>query len=131
MQSIILKDLKFYSYHGVFPQERRIGAYFIINVKITTDFTKAAFTDELKHTINYAEIYGTIKNEMAQPSKLLEHVAGRIVTKLFDEFSSIASIEFCIFKENPPIGADNGKTGVEMNISRSEMEKLRRNILIQ
>ncbi|MCD8237045.1 MAG: dihydroneopterin aldolase [Prevotellaceae bacterium] len=131
MQSIILKDLRFYSYHGVIPQERRIGAYFIINVKITTDFTKAAFTDELKYTINYAEIYETIKNEMAQPSKLLEHVAGRIVTKLFDEYPSIDNIEFCIFKENPPIGTDNGKTGIEMNVSRSEMEKLKRNMLLQ
>ncbi len=125
MQSIILKNLRFYSYHGVLPQERTIGAYFIVNIKIGTDFTRAAITDELEYTVNYAEIYETIKKEMAQPSKLLEHVAGRVVTKLFDDFSSIDSIEFCIFKENPPIEADYGMSGVEMNITRKEMEKLR------
>ncbi|MCM1312122.1 MAG: dihydroneopterin aldolase [Bacteroides sp.] len=128
MQSIILKELKFYSYHGVLPQERKVGAYFTINLKITTKITEAIFTDELEDTINYAEIYDTIKKEMAHPAKLLEHVAGKIVTRLFEDFLSIESIDFYLFKDNPPIGADHGKTGFELNITRKEFKELRKKL---
>lgn len=124
MQSIILKDLRFYAYHGVLLQERKIGAYFIVNLKITTVLSSAIFTDELEQTINYAEIYECVKKEMTRPSKLLEHVAGRIILTLFERFQQIENIYFIILKENPPMGTDGGQAGIELNVDRAEIEKM-------
>ena len=52
------------------------------------------------------------------PSKLLEHVAGRILQRLFDDFSSISRIRLTLTKENPPMGADCREAGVEIEAER-------------
>ncbi len=52
------------------------------------------------------------------PSKLLEHVAGRILQRLFDDFPSISRIRLTLTKENPPMGADCREAGVEIEAER-------------
>lgn len=53
---IHLKGLKIYAYHGVLPQENKIGAEYTIDLQLKTDFTKAADTDQLEGTVNYAAV---------------------------------------------------------------------------
>lgn len=115
---ILLKDVKFYARHGVDPQETAVGAVFTVNLKIKTDFTRALQTDELEGTLNYAEVYQAVKAEMEQPSKLLEHVGGRILQRLFDDFACIESIELELLKQNPPMGADCAGAGIFLTASR-------------
>lgn len=57
---------------------------------------------------------------MAIPSKLLEHVSGRIIQKLFDQFPCIEKIELRLSKRNPPMGADIESAGIELQCSRDE-----------
>ena len=112
--NIILNEMKFYSYHGVMPQENTVGAEYKVSLNIETDFNEAAMTDNLDGTINYAEIHEAVKKEMSVPSKLLEHLAYRISKRLFDDFTAIKSIEITIFKENPPMGADCKEIGIKV-----------------
>ena len=115
---IFLENVRFYSYHGVAPQETAIGNEFIINLRLKTDFGKATETDEVEDTVSYADIYATLKEEMELPSKLLEHVCGRIVIRLFRDFRKIREIEIKLAKRNPPMGADIDSAGVEMHCTR-------------
>ncbi len=112
--NIILNEMKFYSYHGVLPQENTVGAEYKVSLDIETDFSEAAATDNLEGTINYAEIHKAVKEEMNIPAKLLEHLAYRISKRLFTDFPTIKSIEITIFKENPPMGADCKNVGVRV-----------------
>ena len=116
---IYLKDIHCYAYHGVAPLENIIGNEYVINLKLKVDISKAAQTDEVADTVNYAGVHRIIKEEMATPSKLLEHIGGRIVQKLFDEFSAIEEIQFYLSKRNPPMGADIDAAGVELHCQRS------------
>lgn len=84
--TIFLKDIRCYAYHGVAPQENLIGNEYVIDLKLKVDISKAAQTDEVTDTVNYAEVHNVIKTEMAIPSKLLEHAGGRIVQKLSRHF---------------------------------------------
>ena len=43
-------------------------------------------TDDVADTVSYADVYEAVKAEMKVPSKLLEHVGGRIVKRLFGDF---------------------------------------------
>lgn len=52
---------RFFAHHGVDPQETIVGANFIIDLRLRTDFTHAAQTDELKGTVSYANIYAVVK----------------------------------------------------------------------
>lgn len=112
--NIILHDMKFYSYHGVLPQENAVGAEYKVSLDIETDFSEATTTDKLEGTINYAEIHDAVKEEMNIPAKLLEHLSYRISKRLFNDFPAIKSIEISIFKENPPMGADCKSVGIKV-----------------
>ena len=111
--NIILDGMKFYSFHGVLPQENTVGAEYKVSLDIETDFSTAAETDSLEGTINYAEIYEAVKHEMSIPSKLLEHLAYRISKRLVADFPTIKSIGISIFKENPPMGAESKAVGIK------------------
>lgn len=58
---IYLEGARFFAHHGVDPQETIVGANFIIDLRLRTDFTHAAQTDELKGTVSYANIYAVVK----------------------------------------------------------------------
>ena len=106
ISKIALKDIKFYSFHGVNPQETIVGNNYMLTVVLTVPLEKATQTDCLDDTINYAEVYGLIKKEMDIPSKLLEHAAGRILRSLKRHFPLLTRIELSLSKVNPPLGGD-------------------------
>lgn len=103
---IELKDMRFYAYHGVAPQENIVGNTFIVDLLLTTSADKSLLSDNLKDTINYAEAYETVKQEMSRPSKLLEHIAGRILYALKNRFPQLKAIRIKISKLNPPFGGE-------------------------
>ena len=115
---ILLKEIRCYAYHGVAPQENLSGNEYIIDLKLKVNISKAAQTDEVADTVNYAEVHQVIMTEMAVPSKLLEHAGGRIVEKLFQQFPTIEEIELRLSKRNPPMGADIESAGIELHCSR-------------
>ena len=95
---ILLKDICCFAYHGVAPQENIIGNEYIINLKLKVDISQAIQTDDVVDTVNYAEIHEAVKAEMSIPSKLLEHVCGRIAKRLLAEFPAIEEIELRLSK---------------------------------
>lgn len=100
---IIFDNLKIYAYHGVLPEETIIGTYFIINAEIHADLWDATESDDLKDTINYAEINAIIHEEMKIPSQLMEHVVGRMVKKIKEHFTQVTFIAIKMTKTSPPM----------------------------
>lgn len=117
---IFLKNLRFHAYHGVLKQERIVGNDYLVNLEVDYDFTSAMQTDDLDGTINYAELYEVVKEEMAVTSNLLEHVAGRIGKRVFSEFPSVKEVRLAITKLNPPFGADSDGAGVEIVLTNDK-----------
>lgn len=111
---IYLRNVRFHAFHGVLPQEGIVGNDYLVNLVLDYDFSSAMKTDELQGTLNYAEVYQKVREEMAVPSKLLEHVAGRIAHRLFSDFLEIQKLQLSITKVNPPMGADSDGAGVEV-----------------
>lgn len=122
--TILLPEMQFYARHGVLPQEREVGADFFVTLEIKSDFTRATETDNLEDTVSYAEIYNEVAKEMAIPSQLLEHVAGRIARRLYEVFPSISAVRIELYKQNPPMGADCRRTGVRLVTERSPRKRL-------
>ena len=89
-----------------------MGAWFEVSVTVGYDIARAMETDEVAHTLNYADLLEVVKREMAVPSNLLEHVAGRILKAIRGSFPQVDSIEVELTKQNPPMGADCDGAGV-------------------
>ena len=115
---IYLDDMRFYAYHGVMEQERRVGGEYSVSLAIEADLAEAVRTDDVADTVNYAELYALVKREMAVPSKLLEHVAGRIGRSAMETFERITTLTVRVTKLNPPMGADCKGASVEIKVKR-------------
>ncbi len=117
---IYLRNVRFHAFHGVLPQEGIVGNDYLVNLVLDYDFSSAMKTDVLQGTLNYAEVYQKVREEMAVPSKLLEHVAGRIAHRLFSDFPEIQKLQLSITKVNPPMGADSDGAGVEVVLTNDK-----------
>ena len=112
--SILLHDMRFYAYHGVMEQERRVGGEYLVSLQVEADLSGAVMSDAVADTVNYAELYDVVRQEMVQPSQLLEHVAGRIGQRVLDEFPQVMALTVRVTKCNPPMGADSKGASVEI-----------------
>jgi len=99
-----LVNMEFYAHHGHFKEEQIIGNKFIVNFSAETDVITPGLTDDLKDALNYQELYDLISEEMAITSKLLEHVAGRILASVKITYPQVKWAQVSISKLNPPVG---------------------------
>ncbi len=103
MGKIHVQGIQLYAFHGCTLEEQKIGTRYEVDVVIDTDLTKASLSDELDETIDYVIVYDLVKEEMSIKSKLIEHVAKRILDRLFIEFPTIEKAKVSVAKLNPPI----------------------------
>ena len=103
MVKIELIGLEFFAYHGVYSEEEKSGNNFIVNLSVEGNFDSAVQNDNLEGTVDYEKLYAVIADEMQIRSKLLEHVAGRILERIIKGHPEIKEIKVAIEKLNPPI----------------------------
>ncbi len=108
--------MEFFAHHGCFEEEKLVGNYFYVTFGYEYNINKAAISDDILDTINYQQVYQIIKDEMAKPVNLLEHLACKIIDRIFYAFPSMESATIKIEKANPSMG---GKMkGVSILVSK-------------
>lgn len=111
---INIEGINLYAYHGCLEEEAKIGGEYIVDVYMSTDFSKAATSDNLAETIDYCTVYNICKVEMAIRSKLIETVCERIYQKLKSQFSSLKTLHVKVTKLLPPMNGNVDKVSVEI-----------------
>lgn len=104
LTEIALEGLEFYSYHGFYEEERKVGNKFSIDVTIQANLSDAMKKDSLEKTIDYEALYKIVKEQIETPSRLIETLAYNILNAIYDKFPFIESAEIAISKFNPPMG---------------------------
>ena len=115
---IELEEMRFWAHHGCLEIENKEGNLFIVDFRGEIDLTKAAGSDNLDDTVNYADVYEIVKKEMETPSKLLEHVAGRIVNGIAAECPEFKSFSVRVSKRRPPVGGPVAWSRVTLNYNK-------------
>lgn len=91
-------------YHGVFPEEKREGQDFLIDVAIEIDLRSAAENDDLTQTVSYAELTGDVVARITGPSfDLIETLAERIAEDALAR-DRVRSVEVTVHKPQAPVG---------------------------
>jgi dihydroneopterin aldolase len=111
---INIEGIKLYGYHGCLEEEGRVGAHYIVDVYMTTDFSEAAHTDDLSKTIDYCAIYEIAKAQIAIRNKLIEVVCDRIFRNIQEDFPQLKSLHVKLTKLLPPMNGNVEKVSVEM-----------------
>ena len=101
-----VNGIKLYAFHGCLPEEEKIGGHYIVDLKVTTDFSKSFYSDSLSDTVDYVAINKIVEEEMAVRSKLIEHVGNRIVSRIKNDLTGIDRVWMRVTKLAPPINGD-------------------------
>lgn len=118
MDRIEVEGIKLFGYHGCLDEEGLIGTDYRVNVSVWGDLNKAAENDNLKDTLDYVIINRVVAEEMGIRSKLIEHVAKRILDRLLEEMPLVTKAEIKLSKLHPPINGDVESVSVVMSQSR-------------
>lgn len=106
MGKIKLNNIRVHAWHGCLKEESIIGSDYRVDLEVTCNLSKPSETDELNDTVDYVHLNNIVKEEMNIKSKLLEHVAKRILNRVFLEIPLVNNAEIAVSKINPPIGGD-------------------------
>ena len=112
MGKLILKEIRVYAFHGCMEEEKRIGSDYIVNLEVETDMINPAKSDDIGDAVDYVILNKIVKEEMSVRSKLLEHVAQRIIDRVLKQFSEVENVVVSVAKQNPPLGGDVGEVCV-------------------
>ncbi|MEZ2901957.1 dihydroneopterin aldolase [Acinetobacter terrestris] len=120
MDAIIIEGLKVETVVGCFNWERQIIQPLMLDMTIQTSLEQASHSDELEHTLNYAEIceISATVIQKAQP-KLIEHAAMLVLNALFTTFPAVESIMITIRK--PAIIAQANSVGIRLERHRNDI----------
>lgn len=119
MDKIYVNRMEFYGYHGVFPEENRLGQRFMVDLVVEADLKMAGESDDLTQSINYGELFHVCKEIVeGKPYKLVEAVAEKIAQTCLSKFPKAVSVNVKMIKPDPPIPGHYDSVAVEITRSR-------------
>ncbi|GGJ12372.1 dihydroneopterin aldolase [Alicyclobacillus cellulosilyticus] len=115
MDEIFIRGLVCYGYHGVFPEERRLGQRFIVHLRLGLNLASAAAADNLEQSVDYGAVCQTVQRVVeGEPQQLIERVAERVCETLFTQFPKLEQIEVEVVKPGAPIPVPFAEVGVRL-----------------
>ena len=115
---ISLNKLLFVGYHGLYPEEKKLGNNY--SVEIDIDFTpKQGVIDQLDQTIDYVHVYAIVKKWMEIPTPLLETLVGKIADDILSSHTLANKVFVKITKLHLPISSFEGNVSVKIEKSRA------------
>ncbi|EFM10858.1 dihydroneopterin aldolase [Paenibacillus curdlanolyticus YK9] len=121
MDTMTLKGMQFFGYHGVFAEENKLGQKFGVELELKLDLSRAAEEDNLDATVNYAELHALTKAIVeGPPLKLIEALAGAIASKLLQTYTILNEVTVRVTKPNPPFEIHFDGVTVELRRKRDE-----------
>ncbi|EMY82568.1 dihydroneopterin aldolase FolB [Psychroflexus gondwanensis ACAM 44] len=118
LDTINLNNIRVYAYHGCLPEETKIGSDYRVDISVDANLDISAKSDELSDTVDYVHLNKIVKEEMAIASKLLEHVAKRIIDRIFSELEMVKKAKVKVAKVNPPLGGDVEDVNITLSKKR-------------
>ncbi len=122
MGIIEIQGMEFYAYHGCFKEEQIVGNKFMVDLKLEADCEKAKISDNIHDAVNYQVAYEIVKEEIEKKSHLLENIAHRILTRIFEKLDGVSTASVKIAKINPPLGGKIQNVNVTLTGKKSEYQ---------
>ncbi len=120
LDKIYMNELSFYGYHGVLPEENKLGQTFQISLVLHLSTKKAGETDSVEDTVSYADVYETVKAVVeGKRFKLIEAVAETIASEVLTGYPLLSRVTVKVVKPNPPIPGHYHSVAVEIERERA------------
>lgn len=116
---IKLEGMQFRCCHGCFDWEKTTPQDFVVDVELACDLEKAVGSDCLEDTVDYGAVFDAVSSEMSIPSNLLEHLCGRIASRIVSLSPIIEEVRVTVSKMNPPVNGRAVRSAVTISKSRN------------
>lgn len=112
-----LRNMRFFAYHGLFPQEGELGQRFEVDLDLCGNFSRAGQSDELQDTFDYQRVYQMVEEVVTRRRfKLVEALAEHIAQAVGQALAPI-QLTLRVRKPHPPVAAHFD--GVEIELHRT------------
>lgn len=116
IDKITLTGISGFGYHGVFEHERREGQNFSVDLEIITDFAVAVSSDDVRDTVNYAQLADIAHAAIVgQPVNLIEKLADSIARDCL-QIAGVAAVTVTVHKPQAPIEVPFGNVSVSRTL---------------
>jgi dihydroneopterin aldolase len=112
-QTVALKEVRCYAYHGFYPEEQLTGGMFFVDAEVT--FEANNDTENLDRTVNYEVLNEIIRFEMENTQKLLETVVKNILEQIIAKYSFLKTVKVGVKKMSPPMKGEIGHSFVSLS----------------
>ena len=113
--SVYLRNVQFFAYHGLYPEEAVNGNLFEIDLVV--QYANSEPIESIEETIDYVSLFEVLKTQMRQRRALLETLGRDICDCIKARYPQIISVQIDIRKLNPPIPNFNGSAGFSLIIN--------------
>lgn len=114
-----LRGLEVFGRHGVHAAERELGQRFVVDLDLELADARAAATDDLADTVDYAALADAVAGLVAgSPVALLERLAGLIADRALAE-PGVAAVEVTVRKPHVALPHTIAETAVTLRRTRS------------
>lgn len=121
IQTVALRDVRCFAFHGYYPEEQLTGIYFTVDAIVT--FEPDNDTENLLRTVNYEVLNTIILEEMRRTQKMLETVVKNILDRIVERYPFVRSAEVGIRKLNPPMPGQIGHSFVQLSYNNPSTKK--------
>lgn len=119
--TIELKGMRFFAFHGVLPEERERGQEFVVDLEMALP-RSAALMDDIASTVNYAEVYSEVRRMVEREGfSLLETLADRIAGLVLGLFP-VESVRVKVKKPEVSLGGPLDWAAVTVERNRTIMD---------
>jgi 7,8-dihydroneopterin aldolase/epimerase/oxygenase len=104
VDSVEIRGIQCFGYHGVHKEEQRLGQRFVVDLVLYLDLRPASNHDDLEHGVDYGQVVRSAREIVeGRPFRLIETLAERLAESVLNAFVSVASVHVCVHKPNAPI----------------------------
>jgi dihydroneopterin aldolase len=115
---IHLRNMQFYGRHGVNPEEQVLGQRFEVDVELQLDTRPAALQDDLRLTINYAQVYKTVKRIVEDERFALIETLAETIAMQVGRSCGLEGVRVCVRKPHAPLKGILDYVAVEIERTR-------------
>lgn len=115
LDKVFVTGMKFYAYHGVFPEENKLGQRFIVDVVLEADLKEAAKSDDIEKSVDYGEVYEAAKQVLeGRTYNLVESIAEEVAAQVLKTFFIVERTTVKVLKPDPPIPGHYDHVAIEI-----------------
>ena len=118
MDVIQLTGIRCYGYTGYLAEEKFLGQWFEVDLRIGLDLAIAGQSDRIEDTLDYRSTIAAVKEIIATAKfDLVEKLAETIITTILG-FDRVQQVELKLHKPAAPIPDFGGKITIELTRSK-------------